>query len=340
MKRLYIFCLFFFMKLAADAQQKPHYTQYILNNYILNPALSGIENYFDTKLSVRDQWVGLNGAPKTTYFTIHGPLGKEDTKTSATSFEIPGGNPRGETYWESYQASKPHHGIGLTVVNDRTGNFNNLTANVTYAYHIGLSPTTNLSAGFGAGVNHLRMDRSKTDFGGGVAVDPALATNNVNQLKPDLNVGLWLYSKNYFVGFSAQQVIPQSRSFGTTPAPVTGKTIPHLFATAGYRLLISDDINALPSVLMKYVSGTPADPQFDLNIKLQYHDLLWAGASYRLEDGYAAMIGVNVGNTFNVGYAYDFTKTVLNTASKGTHEIVIGFLIGNRYGDTCPRNVW
>ena len=50
------FVLFVFF---ADAQQRPHYTQYILNNYILNPALSGIENYVDVKLSTRDQWVGL-----------------------------------------------------------------------------------------------------------------------------------------------------------------------------------------------------------------------------------------------------------------------------------------
>ena len=27
------------------AQQKPHYTQYIQNQYIINPALSGIEMY-------------------------------------------------------------------------------------------------------------------------------------------------------------------------------------------------------------------------------------------------------------------------------------------------------
>ena len=45
------FVLFVFF---ADAQQRPHYTQYILNNYILNPALSGIENYVDVKLSTRD----------------------------------------------------------------------------------------------------------------------------------------------------------------------------------------------------------------------------------------------------------------------------------------------
>ena len=44
--------------LVGFAQQKPHYTQYILNNYILNPALTGIENYTDVKMSARDQWVG------------------------------------------------------------------------------------------------------------------------------------------------------------------------------------------------------------------------------------------------------------------------------------------
>ena len=69
------FVLFVFF---ADAQQRPHYTQYILNNYILNPALSGIENYVDVKLSTRDQWVGLDGAPKTSYISIQGPIGNKN----------------------------------------------------------------------------------------------------------------------------------------------------------------------------------------------------------------------------------------------------------------------
>src|SRR5438552_12446970 len=93
------------MAAVSLAQQRPHYTQYILNNYILNPALSGIENYTDVKLSVRDQWVGLNGAPKTCYFSIHGPIGKKDYKTTATSYNVPGQNPRGKSYWEDYAAS-------------------------------------------------------------------------------------------------------------------------------------------------------------------------------------------------------------------------------------------
>src|SRR5215204_6405342 len=121
--------------IAGMAQQKPHYTQYVLNNYVLNPALTGIENYTDVKMSARDQWVGLNGAPKTFYLTVHTAIGKKDYKTSATSFNIPGENPRGNAYWENYTASEPHHGIGMTIVSDKTGLYSHFTANISYAYH-------------------------------------------------------------------------------------------------------------------------------------------------------------------------------------------------------------
>ena len=101
-----------------------------------------------------------------------------------------------------------------------------------------------------------------------------------------------------------------------------------MFLTGGYRFLLNDDINAIPSVMLKYIQGSSENNfQVETNIKFQYRDLLWIGGSYRYQDGYAAMLGVNVSNTFNVGYAYDFTTTNLNTVSRGTHEIVLGFLI-------------
>lgn len=340
MKRLLYLFGSFFLGQITFAQQRPHYTQYILNNYILNPALSGIENYTDVKISARDQWVGLNGAPRTTYISVHGPIGKKDYKTTATSFRIPGENPRGNAYWETYTPSEPHHGIGLNIINDRTGNFNRFTANISYAYHLGLSPKTNISAGFSAGIAQIYRDLAKSDFGGGNSYDPAQNTDSeIRRIRPDLNAGLWLYSGKYFIGVTAQQIIPQKVSF-VDDAAYGGKLVPHVFASTGYRFLLNEDINMTPSIMMKYIPGTPANPQLDLNVKFQYHDLIWAGGGYRMKDGYVALVGMNVGNTFNWGYAYDFTKTPINTASRGTHEIMLGFLINNRYGDTCPRNVW
>ncbi|HEY4150302.1 MAG TPA: type IX secretion system membrane protein PorP/SprF [Chitinophagaceae bacterium] len=324
---------------AAGAQQQPQYTQYIINNYIINPALTGIENYTDVKLSHRHQWVGLQDAPVTTYFTIHKPLGKQDDRTTATSFEIPGENPRGHNYWEDYQAAKPHSGIGMKVINDRTGPLNRFAGYVSYAYHIGISPRTSISAGFEAGVTDISLDRNELDFGAANPVDPAVYNSGaINQLKPDFGAGIWVYSADYFIGVSAQQIVPQKIYFSDNKLQQAGKLIPHLFFTSGYRFDIDDDFSLLPSFMLKYVQPTPA--QLDLNAKLQYRDLAWIGASYRIKDGYAGMLGINVSNTFNVSYAYDYTTTLLNTVSKGTHEIVLGFLIGNKYGDWCPRNVW
>ena len=114
--------------------------------------------------------------------------------------------------------------------------------------------------------------------------------------------------------------------------------MPHIFSEAGYRILLDEDFNLIPSVMVKYVDPLPV--QIDFNAKLQYQDFLWVGASLRTYDGFAAMVGLNVSNAFNIGYSYDLTTSRLNTVSKGTHEIVIGFLIGNKYGDWCPKNQW
>jgi type IX secretion system PorP/SprF family membrane protein len=345
MKRILFTVMMMAGVFTGFGQQRPQYTQYILNPYIINPALSGVENYTDIKLSARDQWVGLNGAPKTAYFTIQAPLGKNDYRTSALSYEIPGENPRGRYYWQNYTAAEPHHGIGFMMVNDKTGSFNRFTMDATYAYHVGLNPTTNLAAGFSAGITNVTIDRSKNDFSGsGDPYDPALAgsvNGYINRIRPDLGAGIWLYSKNYFLGLSAQQIIPQKLIFTDDAVyKATGRLIPHLFLTGGFRFLLNDDINVIPSLMIKYVQGSSKlGFQPELNVKMQYLDLLWLGGSYRYQNGYAAMIGLNMGKVMNMGYAYDFTTTALNTTSHGTHEIVIGFTLGNKYSQKCP-NCW
>jgi type IX secretion system PorP/SprF family membrane protein len=338
MKQFLIYTVLMLAGYIAIAQQKPHYTQYILNQYIINPALSGIENYVDIKASHRLQWVGIQDAPVTTYLTIHGPIGKSDYKTTATSFDVPGENPRGKSYWEDYSASKPHHGWGLQVINDRTGPLNNFSAYGTYAYHVGLTPRTNLAAGIGLGLSNTSINGDKLQFS--TPVDPVVYSSGlVNNVRFDMNAGLYLYSADYFVGISAQQLVPSKIDFSNNLIrKTTGKSVPHLFATAGYRFSIGEEVNLIPSVMVKYVQ--PAPVQVEMNAKLQYRDLIWIGAGYRHKDGIAAMIGLNVSNTFNVGYSYDYTTSRLNNYTKGTHEIVVGFIIGNKFGDSCPRNVW
>ena len=324
--------------LPVLAQQKPHYTQYILNQYIVNPALTGIENYTDLKVSHRHQWVGIQDAPITSYLSVHGPIGKSDYRKTATSFDLKGENPRGKRYWEEYTAPEPHHGIGLQVINDITGPLSNFSLYGTYAYHLALSARTSLSAGFGVGFNRISLNADKLDFGD-VTADPAVFTSGIlNKTRLDMMAGLYLYSADYFIGFSAQQVVPQKIDFSNGYIrPKEGRTVPHLFGTAGYRFSLGDNFNLIPSLMVKYVDPLPV--QVEGNLKLQYLDRLWIGGSYRHKDGYAGMMGLNVSNIFHVGYSYDYTTSRLNNFSKGTHEVLLGFVIGG-YPDNCPRNVW
>lgn len=328
---------------SAFSQAKPSYTQYVLNNFILNPALTGIENYTDVKLSLRNQWVGINGAPVTAYFSIHGPIGKQDLRTNATSFQVPGEDPRGKAYWDEYAVSAPHQGVGFTAVNDKAGYINRWSFAATYAYHKPLGIKTALAIGFSAGLSSVNLDRSKIDFAGLDPNDPAIgySTGELKKLKPEIGAGLWLYSSRYFLGASVLNIIPGKAKFVASDKYGTSFS-PNYFVTGGYRFQVSETVSALPSVMFQY--WQPQLSGFHANIKLQYRDDFWLGGSYRFSDlisGYSAMAGVNVSNTFNVSYAYEVATTSrLRTYTGNTHEIMIGFLIGNKYGDTCPRNLW
>lgn len=339
MKKNLLLITVFFVLIVANtyAQQRPYYTQYILNNYIVNPAVAGIENYTDVKISHRMQWVGLQDAPVTTYFTIHAPTKKDAyERETATSIHARGGNPRGKNFVADYTPPSNHGGVGLTIINDRTGPLNNFIAAGTYAYHLGIGPHTSLSMGVSAGISNLRLDASKLQFANGTQ-DPAVAGSGfLNNIRPDISAGLWLYNRDYFIGLAAQQIVPQRVVYSNNNVGLEqGKLVPHMFLSAGYRLFLSDDVTFLPSAVLRYVSPLPLG--FDLNAKIQYQDYIWAGASYRYQDGFAGMVGINISNSFNVGYSYDLTTSRLNTVSKGTHEIVLGFILGNKYGDWCPR---
>ena len=331
------------MNWAAFGQSKPIYTQYILNNFVLNPALTGIENYTDVKLSHRNQWVGLKGAPTTTYFSLHAPIGKTDYNTTATSFEMPGNNPRGEQYWQNYTAPNAHQGLGFTAVNEQAGYLNRWSVQAAYAYHQPLGVSTTLALGFSAGISSVSIDQTKIDFADLDPNDPAIGytSGELKKVQPEIGVGLWLYSANYFAGLSILNIVPGKTRFVADNQYGTYAS-PNYFLTAGYRLALTDQISALPSVMVQY--WQPQLYGVHTNVKLQYLDQFWIGGSYRFADvvgGYSAMAGFNLSHTFNISYAYEnATNASVRSYTGNTHELVLGFLLGNHYGDTCPRNVW
>lgn len=245
---------------------------------------------------------------------------------------------------EEYTAPEPHHGVGAVVVSDRTGYISRWSAYATYAYHRGLSSKTSISAGFLLGMSSISLDLTKATFAPGSPLDPALSyqAGAVTRMKPEVGAGLWLYGADYFAGVSVMNIVPGQSKFGSIDSAIYGsKLLPHFFLTAGYKFFLSEEVSMLPSAMVQYLQ--PTLPQVFANVKLQYLDKAWIGSSFRFGDqlgGFSAMAGLNISSTFNIGYAYDIAPSALNQYSRNTHEVMIGFLLGNRYDDSCPRQNW
>lgn len=334
--RAYLILFFLVLCLHASAQQRPQYTQYIFNNYLLNPALSGMENYTDLRFGYRKQWTGIKNAPQTSFVSANFALGDQYLWRNALSLPEKEEQPMSRNYMQNYTSSPSHHGVGIIAVLDDVGPLSRLDASLTYAYHLQVNNALNFSVGVAAGLSRIGLDINALEFE--VENDPAIRNTIVSQVKPDLGLGVWLYGANFFAGASVQQILPQKLSFTSDPNYTAGKEVPHLFVTTGYRFFVAEDIAMTPSVMVKKVSPTPLS--FDANLKVAFKDRFWLGGSYRKNDSFSALAGVNVNKTFNLTYSYDFITSQLNTVSNGSHEIVLGIQLNNVYQVMSNMRMW
>jgi type IX secretion system PorP/SprF family membrane protein len=331
---------------TAVAQQKPQYSQYMVNNYLLNPAITGIEDYTDLRMGVRRQWVGLEGAPETMYLSFHTPINKPTKGTRRGGSSRVGGLRR-RTPTASGGLSRPgntnrfytgfaHHGLGGLIHTDRTGPLRRTSLLASYAYHLPVTRRINVAGGLSTGlirnsvdIPYLRMVNPS---------DPAIRAD-LNENLMDMNLGLWVYSQDFFVGMSGAQLIPARSDFRSTASPDgPGKLQKHYFLTGGYRFRVSDQFHVIPSVMAKLAQPSPVS--FDVNLRAIYADRVWVGASYRHQDAIVALLGLNINPLLDVSYSYDATSSNLNRVSTGSHEIVLGFKLLNRGRVICPQFLW
>lgn len=322
----------------AMAQQKPQYTQYTLNNYLLNPAIAGIEDYADVKLGSRHQWSGLEGAPVSYYATFHAPIMKD--VTPATSSQRYGVVPKEASTKKptSYRRVRAHHGLGAIAMSTATGPLKRSSFNVNYAYHQPISRTLRLSAGVAPGLIQYNLDPSA------VRVinknDPAINDGRVNETKFDLNMGLWLYSYNFYLGLAGNQLVPGKREHLTsgTATDNSGRLQKHYFLTGGIRLDVSPDLALIPSVMVKMAQPSPLS--VDATMKVMYGNRVWAAASYRHQESVAAMAGININYLLDLSYSYDMGVSALGPVNAGSHEVVLGFKLRNTSRVLCPQWAW
>ena len=75
MKKTILVILILLTASEINAQQDPQYTQYMYNMNVINPAYAGSSDATSIGILYRDQWEGLEGAPKTATMNVHFPAG-------------------------------------------------------------------------------------------------------------------------------------------------------------------------------------------------------------------------------------------------------------------------
>lgn len=335
MKKGIIFLVLGLVWQISFSQQMPHFSQYMLNGFLINPAVAGSENYGDVKVGYRNNWMGLPGAPESYYLTVHSPLKKLNINTTATSVPLRERNGKKMLYRDFKEGNTgkvlPHHGVGLSVISDKAGALQRTDFSPAYAYHLPVTNNLKMSAGVSMGLSFYNVDQAKLYLAD--PDDPAfLSYSHINF---SISTGVTVYSPRFYIGLTAAQLLQDEMSGGWSNQD---RTHTQYYFTGGHKISLSRKFSVLPSILIKYLR--PVSVSADLNMKFLYNEKIWFGASYRNQDAIVWMGGINFDNLFQISYAYDTPNSKIGNIHNGSHEIVLGLLLGNKGKVFSPSDFW
>ena len=190
--------------------------------------------------------------------------------------------------------------MGGYAFNDINGLVSRTGVRFTYAYHIYFYQSQ-LSFGLAGQVFQYKIDQDRlTTFTEG---DPTINSDlNWVAFIPDANFGVFWTSPEFYMGFSANQLLQSPLKIGSRELP-DFKLLRHYYLMGGYRFIgYQSGFDLEPSFLFKTTEQFL--PQGDISLKLYYKTDYWIGASYRTSSAIAAMFGVR-SDKFYFGYAYD-----------------------------------
>ncbi len=309
-----------FVSWAGMAQQTPLYDQYMLNPYLINPAVAGSDGYTTLNVTARNQWLGIDNAPATQAFTVQSRLLKR-------SFIVKSSSPKKRILKPSRSGRV---GVGGMIFNDMNGMMQRTGISATYAYHIRIRESQ-LSFGINGIIYQVRLHEDELTFYN--PNEPLLNTGLRRiLLVPDANFGVYWLNYNYFAGLSVFQLFESYMKLGNA-AWKDYHMMRHYYLYGGYRFYINRQFEIEPSVLIK--TSEQLLVQADFNCKLYFRNMIWAGISYRSVSAFAVLIGLKA-DKYYFGYAFDYGLNTLTRHTYGSHE----FSISMKLGDSARRYRW
>ena len=286
-----------FLVINAFAQQEPLFTQYYVNGMVINPAVSGSKTYNHLVIQTRKQWLGFEGAPLTSNISYHGYLNNRSA-------------------------------MGGYVMFDKA--YPNMQANIhlNYAYHIPLDyDQVNLSFGLGVKAMYYNLDFNREDLPPGP--DPAFSIAAYDKILADASSGVYLYSRNFSLGFSVSNMFQSSFITPVSGSPYGNLGFRNYYGLTAYRFNIDSDWQFEPSFLIRRIQFQ--SNIMDLTTRVLYLEDTWAALTYRTNG--TAVFGFGFGvDDIHISYSYDHTFVgEIMQYTKGAHELAIAFNI-NRIG--------
>ncbi len=280
--------LFFLSVGSIQAQQLPHYTQYMYNMNIINPAYAGLNGPEVVSIGTlyRNQWAGQADAPKTITANAHTAL-------------------------------NDNNGIGLSFINDKYGavNQNAITADYSHTLHFG---KTNLAFGLKAGVNLFKLGLQDL-----VVVHPGdpLFQNDVSDTQFNVGAGVFYYADNYYISLSVPNFLKNKYSSSSYQYESSDEM--HIFLAGGYVFNIGENFKLKPHFLL--FKGGAAPLQADINLNMLFANRLELGISNRLHDAISGMINLRLFDALKIGYAYDRHVSDIRFYSPSSHEFFLNY---------------
>jgi type IX secretion system PorP/SprF family membrane protein len=306
------------------AQQTPIYSQYVLSEFIINPALAGIDGMTSINFTGRKQWLGWEYAPNTYSASVSTRILKSVNPFISKKKTGAGGLRKG---------SSGRVGLGASVIKDQNGAINKTSLNLTYAYHI---PMYNSSLSFGLTLqsNQFSIDAEKAKLGTpGDPVDGLIGTSTYS---PDAAIGVNFSTQKYHAGISMFNLFQSPVKFGEASVNYKElKQVRHYYLLATYHNKISSmpKWEYEPAIVARGTEQLQGSAE--ISIRFIYEKQYWFGMSFRTSADIVALMGVKL-NRFYFGYSFDYGFNEISHLSYGSHEILLAI----KLGDDTRRYRW
>jgi len=295
MKQLIIAFIFLVCILhPVFSQQDPLSSHYMFNTMTYNPGVAGTSGMICGTAINRQQWIGFDGAPSTTIFSINAP----------------------------FKPFKINSGVGLLVESDNIGFDKDINLSGVYSFIMDLG-----LGKLGIGINFGMLNKTlepewkipTSDAHTPASGDLLIPENKESYIAFDAGLGLYYQAEKYYAALSVTHLNQPKIKF-SKGLPYMSR---HYYLTAGYNLLLPNPSFELSPSVFAFSDGKVA--QITVTTLVKYNKKVWGGVSYRAGDALIGIIGFELYNGIRLGYAYDFTISDIRKNSSGSHEFMVNY---------------